>query len=215
MRKASSRKLRKLDCTVIAYAECHESVTPKLQRRAETRGRRHGEGFWLHIRRTSTNYSESKCKAVEIGLPPPVESKTTKTIDLPRDTAIWFCSVARSRRNLGGQDLGVTTEICVFKKFVYPNRRTRKQMSIETAVKQYLAGKAPRDDFEWENQMIAKNLPLDRNAHWTIASPNLRRGRVPSKRSSGKPKSMDLHGSVRGSRHQSSDAGCGKQVLSA
>lgn len=41
-------------------------------------------------------------------------------------------------------------------------------MSIEKAVKQYLAGKAPRDDFEWENQMIAKNLPIDRHAHWTM-----------------------------------------------
>jgi len=41
-------------------------------------------------------------------------------------------------------------------------------MSIKTAVKQYLAGKAPRDDFEWEDQMIAKNLPIDRHAHWTM-----------------------------------------------
>ena len=89
-------------------------------------------------------------------------------------------------------------------------------MSIETAVKQYLAGKAPRDDFEWENQMIAKNLPLDRNAHWTMLVRIYGAGACLARSQAASQSPMDLQRiGERGMRHQSSNTGSGKQVLRA
>jgi hypothetical protein len=71
-------------------------------------------------------------------------------------------------------------------------------MSIETAVRQYLSGKAPNGDYEWDEHLIANNLPIDRHAHWVMLTEAYGAGACLAEIKRQCPPRWTCRGSVRG-----------------